>query len=218
MEPIKIIIDIANKNFTMNIVRALATDPDFGVSGAAEQGPADLDDILNQLPDIVIMSIDERRRNGLISARYLRRQMPSLSVVLTSEQLDDQKLLECIKAGAAACVPGTVFVMMWQSVMGAVAEGDEPILETLYRPEIAALVLSEFEAPSKLRDLQNHVLTKLLPAETELLLGIAAGNAINHPDTTVAQIKKRLRSIVHKLVMNTDVAHILDELKNIVGR
>ena len=165
--------------------------------------------------------MEDRRRDGLVSTRYLRRHMPSLAVILTVDKMDDQKLLECLKVGAAACVSGTDYMMygtMWQSVVSAVAEGQEPIIEAVLRPEVATLVLSEFEAPSKLRDLQNNVLTKLLPPETELLLGIAAGNVINNPNTEMTSVVKRLHSIVHKLVMNADVTIILEDYRKLAKR
>ena len=218
MEPTVIMIYHRDEGINEAIAQALVEEPDFGII-AKYNNTTDLRRVVtSQLPDLLIMGFTEESTSELDTARYLRRHIPSLALIFTVTQEDDKHLLMVMKAGAAACVPETIPAEGWRQVVEAVVDGQWPIADQLLRPEIAALVLTEFEAPSKLRDLQNDILTNLLPSETELLLGIAAGNVTGHADIPLEPIRKSLRSIVHKLTSNNDIAMLLVEYDNLITR
>lgn len=211
METAVIIIYHPDEQVSTAIGDALIGGPYSGIYGKFDSSADFRQAVLNQVPDAVIVRFGDRVDEEIETARYLRRHIPSLAVIFTVNQLDNARLLSAMKAGAAACIPEQADPETWRSECGAAMAGEWPITNDLRRQEMAALVLGEFEAPSRLRDLQNDILANLLPAETELLLGIAAGNAVPQSEDDYELMMRRLRSILFKLISNTDIAALLEE-------
>ena len=211
MESVVIIIYHPDEQISTAIGEALISGPDSGIYGKYASSTDFRQAVMDQSPDAVIVGLGDGIQGEIETTRYLRRQLPSLAVIFTVMQDDNTHLLMAMKAGGAACIPETATPEIWQDECGAVLDGRRPIVNDLLRPDIAALVLGEFEAPSRLRDLQNDILISLLPAETELLLSIAAGNAVSHSNDDLNLMMRKLRSILLKLIANTDIAALLEE-------
>ena len=59
-----------------------------------------LDDIIKQLPDVLIMDIDLPGRSGIEAVRELKEIFPDLKILMLTVFEDDDKIFGAIKAGA----------------------------------------------------------------------------------------------------------------------
>ena len=212
-----VIINHPNKRVSREIAGALLESQDSGIIGEYGDAADFKQTVITQSPDILISSIGDKSYLNFDTARYLRRHLPSLKIIVVVDSENAAGMVMAMKAGAAACVPETAPPALWKAILTELDDGRWPIIDELLRPEVANLVLADFEAPSPLRDLQNDILTKLLPPETEMLLGIAAGNGIEYSRSDIELINKQLRAVVHKLMSNNDVTLLLAEYTKITA-
>jgi DNA-binding NarL/FixJ family response regulator len=59
-----------------------------------------LDDVVKQLPDVLIMDIDLPGRSGIEGVRELKEVFPDLKILILTVFEDDEKIFGAIKAGA----------------------------------------------------------------------------------------------------------------------
>jgi DNA-binding NarL/FixJ family response regulator len=59
-----------------------------------------MDDVVKQLPDVLIMDIDLPGRSGIDGVRELKEVFPDLKILMLTVFEDDEKIFGAIKAGA----------------------------------------------------------------------------------------------------------------------
>ena len=98
-------------------------------------------------PDLIVLDIQLPGITGFTVARIVRRRHPTAKLVMLSFYLDDDRLFEAIRVGAAACVPKEADACRLLDVLGRVAGGENLLHQVvLGRPELARRLLGEFRA------------------------------------------------------------------------
>ena len=82
----------------------LESDPKFCVVGEARDGKEALRLVEELKPDIAVLDISMPEQNGLDVARKLRRDAPSVKVVILTMHFAEEVVHECLRAGARAYV------------------------------------------------------------------------------------------------------------------
>lgn len=95
-------------------------------------------------PGVILMDIQLPGITGLNVARILRKQHQGTRIVMLSMHLDDDHLMEAVRAGAAGFLTKDIEASMLIDSLERVVAGEQIInLTVLSRPELAWRVLSE---------------------------------------------------------------------------
>ena len=146
-------------------------------------------------PDVVLMDIDMPGESGITGVRKIKEARPQTSVIMYTVFEDDEKLFECLCAGANGYLlkktpPAKLFEAI-QEVM----EGGAPM-----SPAIAKRVLGTFQA--------KHEVNKynLSPREIEVLQWLTKGYSIKQisQEMLIAfdTVRTHLKNIYQKLHVN----------------
>ena len=96
-------------------------------------------------PHLILSDIQLPGVTGLKIARILKKQHPTTKIIIVSMHMDDDRLFEAVRAGAAAFLTKDIEAQKLLDAINRVAAGEQPINATvLSRPQLAWKVLSEF--------------------------------------------------------------------------
>jgi DNA-binding NarL/FixJ family response regulator len=79
----------------------LSTDAEIEVVGLAEDGKQALELVAQTKPDLVLMDLQMPVLNGVQATQRLRREHPSVHVLVLTTYADDQWVFDAIRAGAS---------------------------------------------------------------------------------------------------------------------
>ena len=213
MEKIKVFLSDPQVLFREGIHFILSGEEDFEVTGETTGNDEAYSIIETNPPNIIIISMHGKSGDPEITRR-IKRSLPSVSVILTGDNIDDDTLFAAMKSGAAAFLTKDIDPDALLSAIRVVAQGNRPILEALLMPALAAKALTEFEDLATLNKQLDNMLAGLAPRETEVLSNIATGSKIAQVaaklNTGEDTIRRHLTAILNKLVAN-DQAKILIE-------
>jgi DNA-binding NarL/FixJ family response regulator len=182
---------------------------DFDVIGEASNGMEALEFCKLLLPDIALMDIHMPVMNGVEAARRIRKELPSVRVVMLTVSDDEKDLFEAIKNGAQGYILKDTPARRLHSQLKGVMEDDAPL-----SGPIAAKMLAEFrqmkpDGGSGWDELMGEALEPLTEREVEILKLVAEGQS----NTEIAKklvvteqtVKKHLHNILQKLQLNNRV-------------
>ena len=157
------------------LTQILSTDDQMMIAGEAANGNDLLDLVRKTAVDVVILDINMPGRNGLETLKELKRDYPSLPVIILSMHSEDQYAVRALKAGAAG-------------YMNKEAAPDELVaaIKKVYRggkyisPEIAELLVYHIGGNH-----QEEPHKSLSDRELEVFYSLAGGK-------TVGQISEEL--------------------------
>lgn len=118
------------------LVMLLARESDIEVTWAVGDGAAALEKAKLSAPDVLVVDIAMPSTNGIDVTRALKREMPSLKVLVLSAYMDKRFVHEALRAGAAGYVAKAAASSELPRAIRAVAEG-----QNYLSPEITAAVL-----------------------------------------------------------------------------
>jgi CheY-like chemotaxis protein len=108
----------------------------------AENGRAAIDAIEREQPDLVLTDLQMPEMDGLELVRHLRKNRPSLPVILMTAFGSEQVAVEALKAGAASYVPKANL----KADLGEALRAVHSALESMREQERARLYLDESES------------------------------------------------------------------------
>ncbi len=147
------------------------------------------------LPDVVLMDIDMPGDNGIKGVRWIKEARPQTSVIMYTVFEDDEKLFECLCAGANGYLlkktpPAKLF-----DAIQEVLEGGAPM-----SPVIARKVLNTFQV----KETSNKY--NLSPREIEVLQWLIKGYSIKiiaaEMKLAFDTVRSHLKNIYQKLHVN----------------
>ena len=192
--------------FREGIHFTLSGEEDIDVIGEATSNEEALDFIEKNIPAIAVLNANNSEFTGISLTRRIRRSLPSVSVILIMDQEDEEILFSAMKCGASACITKNINPEEMVSLIRKIAGNENPISETLLRPEIAPRVLEEFEYSSSLSQQMDNLLCDLSGSENEILHGIAGGDSLEKIAGTLGisqdAVRHHLDAILAKLVGN----------------
>jgi DNA-binding NarL/FixJ family response regulator len=192
---IRIIIFEDNDRLRESLAYMLNTMPNFEVAG--QYGHCkDAGNIVLQLePDVVLMDIDMPGESGINGVKHVKEARPDTAVIMYTVFEDDEKLFQCLCAGANGYLlkktpPDKLF-----DAIREVTEGGAPM-----SPSIARKVIATFQST------QTHKSYSLSSRELEVLQLLAKGHSAKHIGKQLfisgETVRSHLKNIYQKLHVN----------------
>ena len=94
----------------------LESEPDFEVTATAEDGSAALALYRGHRPDVLLMDIRMKQKNGLDAAEEILQEFPSARILLLTTFSDDEYIIKALKLGAA----GYLLKQDYQNIIPAI--------------------------------------------------------------------------------------------------
>jgi DNA-binding NarL/FixJ family response regulator len=192
--------------FREGIHFTLCGEDDMEVIAEATSGEEALGFIEASQPSVAVLNIDGGRLSGIEATYHIKRNFPSVSVILVTDSDDDEHIFSAVKCGASAYLTKDIDPVDLVNVIRQVAQGVQLISKALLRPGIASLVINEFEVFASINEQVENIFAHLSSTEADILRRIAEGS----PTEQIAQvmgideeaIEHHLEIILSKLVSN----------------
>ncbi len=209
MSGIKVIIFDDNDSLRDSVAMLLQNTSDFTLAGAYAHCLDVIENIKDTRPDVVIMDIDMPGMNGIEGVRLIRKNFPTVQILMLTVFDDDEKVFAAIKAGAAGYLlknaePGNLL-----HAISEVYNGGAPMT-----PGIAKKILNQFQAilPDEENDYhlsirEKEVLGLLVDGRSYKMI---AGKLNITYDTVRAHMKKIYEKL-HVASMTEAVAKALNQ-------
>jgi DNA-binding NarL/FixJ family response regulator len=214
MDKIKVFLSDPQVLFREGIHFILSGEDDFEVTGETTGNEEAFTLIEANTPNIAILSMNDPKISGPDITKRIRRNMPSVFVVLTADKKEPDKIFSAIKCGASACITKDTEPEHLLDIIRVVAQGSLPLMEELLTPAIATLVIAEFTDLDEINQQFDNMLAKLSAKEQQILAAIAAGGTIDHltatSDMNEETIRRNIRLIFNKLVNNEQSRSVIE--------
>ncbi len=174
-------------------------------------------------PELILIDVQLPGVTGLKIARVLRKQQQNAKIVFLSMHVDDDRLFDAIRVGAAAFLTKDVDGEVLLDALRRVMAGDNLINQLiLARPQLAWRVLSEFRAlatdPEHGNGEGGIAALPLSAREIEVLDCVAQGlsnkEIADELFVTEQTVKNHMTSVLRKLDVNDRVQAVLFAVKN----
>jgi DNA-binding NarL/FixJ family response regulator len=214
MEKIRVFLSDPQVLFREGIHFILSGEEDFEVTGEATGNEEALPLIEANPPHIAILSLQDTATDGCDITRRIKRNLPSVSVILILEKKAEEKIFQAIKCGASACLTKDIEPEYLLNIIRVVAQGSLPIIDELFLPGLAAKVLIEFKDVATINQQIDNILANLNSKESLILSAIAGGASLEQAaaklDISEDVIRRNLRMVQNKLV-NNELTHTVFE-------
>jgi DNA-binding NarL/FixJ family response regulator len=214
MEKIRVFLSDPQVLFREGIHFILSGEDDFEVTGETTSNEEAFPLIEANPPHVTILSLQDTAMDGCEITRRIKRSLPSVSVILTMDKKDEEKLFQALRCGASACLTKDTEPDFLLNVIRVVAQGSLPIVDELLLPGLAARVLEEFKDVVTVNRQVDNLLANITSKESQVLSAIAGGSSLEQTaaklDISEEVVRRNLRMVQNKLV-NNDQAHIVFE-------
>jgi DNA-binding NarL/FixJ family response regulator len=214
MDKIKVFLSDPQVLFREGIHFILSGEEDFEVTGEATGNEEALTHIESNPPNIAILGMNDVKTPGPEVTRRIRRNLPSVSVILTMINKEPDKVFEAIKSGASACIIKDIDPDHLLDIIKVVAQGTMPLMEELLNPAIANLAIAEFADLAEVNQQYDNLMAGLSPKEQQILAAIAAGGTMEQLtaklDINEETIRRNIRLIFNKLVANEKTRSVIE--------
>ncbi len=214
MEKVKVFLSDPQVLFREGIHFILSGEEDFEVTGETTSNEEAFTLIEANPPNIAILSMQDSKSEGPDITRRIKRSLPSVSVILTTDKSDEEQLFLAMKSGASACLTKGTDPESLLDTIRIITKGSQPIIEALLIPGLASRALVEFEDLSTLNNQLHNLLANLTPKEAEILGSIAGNNGIEQVAAKLNMneetVRRHLRSILNKLVANDQARALIE--------
>lgn len=184
------------------LARLIGLEDDIEVVGTAADGARALTVVRAQQPDVLLTDIGMPQMDGIALTDTLRRETPSVGVVILTIYNDDERVFNAIKVGARGYVLKDSQPEEILAAVRAVGRG-----EALLHPSLIARVLSEFGRIATQRAADNAVFKDLTDREREVLTEIGKGRRNREIAESLfiseKTVKNHISNIFDKLEVNT---------------
>lgn len=206
MDKAKVFLSDPQVLFREGIHFILSGEDDFEVIGETTSNEDAYTHIINNPPHIAVLSMHNGKYDGPEVTRRIKRTLPSVAIILIMEKANNDLLFSAIKSGASACLTKSSDPEYLLDIIRVVSQGSYPILESLLMPEIATMILTEFDEMTTLNSQFDDLLASLAPKETQLLDSIIAGKTLEtiaaETESSEESVRRNLRLVLNKLVAN----------------
>ena len=196
--------------FRNGLRRILEQDPRLQVVAEAANGHDALHLADIHRPALVIMDVQLPGVTGLQIASALRRERPSTAIIFLSMHVDDDRLFQAIRVGAAAFLTKDLDPQKIIESVHAVLRGENLLHQAvLTNPNLARRVLGEFRSLSEGQPVGQPEVV-LSPRELEVLDCLVMGHSNKEIGDalfiTEQTVKNHMTSVLRKLQVDDRVA------------
>lgn len=191
---------------------------DFQVVGEASNGQEALEKAHQLMPDIVLMDISMPVMDGIQGTIRIKRENPSIKVVILTMSEENDDLLAAIKNGATGYILKDTPSKRLHDQLRGVMRNEAPISGIM-----AAKILNEFNAMPASDDKAESTIDQLTERELEILEMVSQGltnqEIADRLFLSENTIKKYISNILNKLQVNNRVeAAMLAVRKGLIDR
>jgi len=212
-------VAIADKQplYRKGICSTLTQSPDIEICGEFSSGEELRANLVNSQPDVLLLDTDIPTDHSIELAMTIKREMPTVAVVLMTSNPNDDELFDAIRSRASGYLKRDVSLADLVDTIHKAAAGQHPINETLLaQPQAAKHVLEKFQNLSWGKGVESFV-SPLTPRETEILSYMAQGyfNKQIAVKLSISEqtIKNHITSILRKLDANARTEAVITALK-----
>ena len=207
MEQTKLLLVDDHALFRMGMRGLLEREPDFLIVGEADDSRSAIELALDTSPDIILMDLTLPSPGGIETTQRIKRELPSVGIIVLAQNEEEDALFDAIKAGAAAFILKDVGPDDLVTIIRRVSDGEYLINDKVFaKPAVASRVLKEFRELAVYGSDAAPIFAPLSPREVEILDNIAQGMtnkqvayALSISEQTV---KNHMSSILRKLSVN----------------
>ena len=206
MSGIKVILFDDNELLRDSIAMLLNDAGDFDLLGSYPNCLDVIKNIQQTKPDVVIMDIDMPGMNGIEGVKLIRKNFPTVQILMQTVFDDDEKVFAAIKAGAAGYILKNTDPKNILEAVREVYTGGAPMT-----PSIARKVLLQFQQPQKedfnLRAREKEVLSLLVDGLSYKMIS----DKLNITYDTVRAHMKKIYEKLHVSSMTEAVAKAINQ-------
>lgn len=148
----------------------VGSDPEIEVAGEGSNGEEALAHVAAQTPDLVLMDLQMPVMNGVQATRRLKRDYPTLPILVLTTYAADEWVLDAVRAGAAGyLLKDTRPAQLIAAIKGTVAG------ETFLDPAIAGKVLRQAAHAQNNNPQPTKLIEELNPRELDVLALVVRG-------------------------------------------
>ncbi len=207
VEQTKLLLVDDHALFRMGMRGLLEREPDFVIVGEADDSRSAIELALDTSPDIILMDLTLPAPGGIETTQRIKRELPSVGIIVLAQNEEEDALFDAIKAGAAAFILKDVGPDDLVTIIRRVSDGEYLINDKVFaKPAVASRVLKEFRELAVYGQDAAPIFAPLSPREVEILDNIAQGMtnkqvayALSISEQTV---KNHMSSILRKLSVN----------------
>jgi DNA-binding NarL/FixJ family response regulator len=193
--------------FRVGIAQILSKEEGLEVVGEAEDARSAMDAAIELSPDIILMDLSLPSPGGIETTQKIKRELPSVSIIVLAVQEDEDALFDAIKAGAAAFVLKDISPDDLVNVIRRVSNGEYLINDRVFsQPSVASRVLKEFRELAAYGQSEVPIFAPLSPREVQILDNIAQGMTNKQVAYTLTiseqTVKNHMSSNLRKLSVN----------------
>jgi len=203
---VRIVIFEDNHNLRESLASLLDHHENFQVAGQYEDCMKVTEVIKEVSPDVVLMDIDMPGMSGIDGVIKIKEERPETAVIIYTVFEDDEKLFQCLCAGANGYLLKRTSPKKIVEAILEVLDGGAPM-----SPQVARKVLNTFHPPT------SALRYSLTPRETEVLQFLMKGYGSKQIAATmflsVETIRSYLKNVYRKLHVNCGKEAIVKALQ-----
>ena len=194
MSGIKVIIFDDNNSLRDSVTMLLADTADFTLVGSYAHCLDVTENIKDTKPDVVIMDIDMPGMNGIEGVKLIRRNFPTVQILMLTVFDDDDKVFAAIKAGAAGYILKNAEPNNLLHAISEVYSGGAPMT-----PGIARKVLQQFQSILPEEEKDYHLSLREKEVLGLLVEGLSYKMIAGKLNITYDTVRAHMKKIYEKL-------------------
>ena len=168
MQPMKVLIVDDHALFRQGVRNAIEPEEDIDIVGEAEDGMEALTKARELRPDLIFMDINMPHCDGLEAVSAIKRELPSVRIIMLTVHDEDENLFEAIKRGAEGFLSKNARANALLNSLRGVMKGEAAISRLM-----AGKILKEF---ARLAEIEaGNIAGQLTDREEEVLQKISEG-------------------------------------------
>ena len=194
MNGIKVIIFDDNDSLRDSVTMLLQDNADFTLAGSYSHCLDVVENIRDTKPDVVVMDIDMPGMTGIEGVKLIRKNFPTVQVLMLTVFDDEEKVFAAIQAGAAGYILKNAEPNNLLHAISEIYNGGAPMT-----PGIARKVLQQFQTilPEEKKD--YHLSVREKEVLTLLVKGLSYKMIAGKLDITYDTVRAHMKKIYEKL-------------------
>lgn len=212
MKKIRVLLAEDHTIVRQGIAALLGAESDMEVVGEACNGLEAIELAKKLSPEVILMDIGMRQLNGLEATREIKRQFPSMKILVLTMYENEEWIFQILKAGASGYLIKDSAMTDLTSALRVVYQGDSYL-----SPSISKMVIEEYIRKAESGE-KKGVEDLLSGREREILQLIAEGNSVPQISSLLCISKKTVEAhkthIMEKLNIHDKVGLIKYAIRN----